>query len=249
MMGWIIKLKTQISLIDVDSIDSMVILSTSDPSVTFGPLTFDPNFGQGETCNQSERMIGIASHWVSCWVPGFSCFLYTWLHFYGNPGAKGKQSTPDVLKVIQDYSRLFKKTINTFKIMLWVFISKVVHLWIWFSLHGLGHVWRDFPMRPEVGWQMFHWDSLNKGVRDGSKTSQTAFNRAWFHCFHRCPIGFTFPLRCSNGVPMQWCSMACSLVGAVPGTRGKPSEIWTLIKTAKWVGGGHQLGLRMDGTN
>ena len=32
----------------------------------------------------------------------------TWLHFYGNPGAKGKQSTPDVLKVIQDYSRLFK---------------------------------------------------------------------------------------------------------------------------------------------
>lgn len=107
MMGWIIKLKTQISLIDVDSIDSMVILSTSDPSVTFGPLTFDPNFGQGETCNQSERMIGIASHWVSCWVPGFSCFLHGYIFTETQAQRENNQHLTfwRLFKIIQDYSR------------------------------------------------------------------------------------------------------------------------------------------------
>ena len=145
--------------------------------------------------------------------------------FYGNPGAKGKQSTPDVwrlFKIIQDYIALGFH-LQRCPSMDLVFVARA----------GLGHVRTDFPCVQKWGGRC---STETRSTKESGMVQKPVKQHSTGHGFTFSivfPLVFTFPLRilrCSNGVPWRVPN------GAVPGTRGKPSEIWTLIKTAKWVG-------------
>jgi hypothetical protein len=103
--------------------------------------------------------------------------------FYGNPGAKGKQSTPDVLKVIQDYSRLYSFGFSSPKVSIYGSGFRCTG-WAWTCSDGFPNASRsgvaDVPLRLAQQRSQGWFKNQSNSIQQGMVSLFPSFSH-WFH--------------------------------------------------------------------